>query len=151
IRDLLKNSKLKGWQKDFAALEQHLKEHNDWIRGTVLPRARKTNTLPPEIYASNLKSYGVDADPRDLIQGALFAYMQTRDELDTLSRIVAAQRGFKSDDYRDVLRELKKQRVPADQVEALYKSRLAQIEDIVRRENLVTLPKRDAAIRLSSA
>jgi uncharacterized protein (DUF885 family) len=50
-----------------------------------------------------------------------------------------------------VLRELKKQRVPAAQVEALYRSRLAQIEEIVRKENLITLPKREAAIRLSSA
>lgn len=151
IRDLLKNSKLKGWQKDFAALERSLKEHDAWIRSTVLPRARKTNQLPPEIYASNLKAYGVDADPRDLMQRAQFAYMQTRDELDTLARVVAAQKGLKSSNYRDVLRELKKQRVPADQVESLYRSRLGQIEEIVRRENLVTLPKRDAVIRLSSA
>jgi len=151
IRDLLKNSKLKGWQKDFAALERSLKEHDAWIRSTVLPRARKTNQLPAEIYASNLKAYGVDADPRDLMQRAQFAYMQTRDELDTLARVVAAQKGLKSSNYRDVLRELKKQRVPADQVESLYRSRLGQIEEIVRRENLVTLPKRDAVIRLSSA
>jgi hypothetical protein len=151
IRDLLKNSKLKGWQKDFGALERNLKEHDEWIRSTVLPRARKTNLLPPEIYASNLKSYGVDADPRDLIQRAQFAYMQTRDEMDTLARLLAAQKNLPSSNYRDVMRELKKQRVPADQVEKLYRERLAQIEEIVRKENLITLPKRDAAIRLSTA
>lgn len=151
IRELLQKSGLKGWQKDFTALERRLKEHDDWIRSTVLPRARKTNQLPAEIYASNLKSYGVDADPRDLIQQALFSYMQTRDELDTVARVVAAEKGFRSANYRDVLRELKKQRIPADQVESLYRARLAQIEEIVRKENVVTLPTRDAALRLSSA
>ena len=150
IRDLLKKSGLKGWQKDLDALTRELKEHNEWVRATVLPRARKTNRLPPEIYADNLKAYGVEADPRDLMQRALFAYLQTRDELDSLARIVANQEGYKSAGYRDVIRELKKNRVPPDQVLPLYKSHLAQLEDTIRKQNIVTLPKRDAAIRLST-
>ena len=150
MRDLLQKSGLKGWQKDFDALTRELKTHNDWVRTTVLPRARKTNRLPPEIYADNLKAYGVDADPRDLMQRAMFAYMQTRDELDALARIYAAQKGLKSSNYRDVIRELKKNRVAGDQVLPVYKSHLAQLEDTLRQQNIVTLPKRDAVIRLSS-
>jgi len=150
MRDLLQKSGLKGWQKDFDALTRELKVHNDWVRTTVLPRARKTNRLPPEIYADNLKAYGVDADPRDLIQRAMFAYMQTRDELDALARVYAAQKGLKSSNYRDVIRELKKNRVAGDQVLPVYKSRLAQLEETLRQQNIVTLPKREAVIRLSS-
>jgi hypothetical protein len=149
-RDLLQKSGLKGWQKDFDALARELKAHNDWVRSVVLPRARKTNRLPPEIYADNLKAYGVEADPRDLMQRAMFAYLQTRDELDALARIYAAQKGLKSSNYRDVIRELKKNRVAADQVLPTYRAHLAELEDILRQRNIVTLPKRAAVIRLST-
>ncbi|HEU5135740.1 MAG TPA: DUF885 domain-containing protein [Steroidobacteraceae bacterium] len=150
IRDLLRKSGLKGWQKDFDALTRELKAHDDWVRSTVLPRARKTNRLPAEIYADNLKSFGVEADPRDLMQRAMFAYMQTRDELDALARIYAAQKGLDSSNYRDVIRALKKNRVAGDQVLPIYKSHLAQLEDTLRKQNIVTLPKREAVIRLST-
>jgi hypothetical protein len=150
IQDLLKKSGLKGWQKDFDALARQLKEHNEWVRTTVLPRARKTNRLPPEIYADRLKQVGVDTDPRELIQRAMFAYLQTRDELDALARVVAAKNGYASTNYRDVIRELKKSRVAPDKVLPLYKANLAQLEDTIRKQNIVTLPKREAVIRLSS-
>jgi len=150
MRKLLEKSGLKGWQKDFAVLTRELAAHDDWIRSTVLPRARKTNRLPPEIYADNLKNFGVDADPRDLIQRAMFAYLQTRDELDSLARIYAEQKGLKSSNYRDVIRELKKTRVSGDQVLPVYKSHLAALEDTLRKQAIVTLPKREAVIRLST-
>jgi uncharacterized protein DUF885 len=150
MRDLLKKSGLKGWQKDFDVLAREMKAHNDWVRSVVLPRARKTNRLPPEIYADNLKSFGVEADPRDLMQRAMFAYMQTRDELDALARVYATQKGLKSSNYRDVIRELKKNRVAGDQVLPVYKAHLAQLEETLRAQNIVTLPKRDAVIRLST-
>lgn len=150
IHQLLRKSGLKGWQKDFDALTRELKAHDEWVKSTVLPRARKTNLLPPEIYADNLKGYGVDADPRDLMQNAMTAYLQARDELDTLAQIYAAQKGYKASDYRSVIRELKKNRIPEDQVLAVYKSHLAQIEAIVRKEGIVTPPQRNAAIRLGT-
>jgi len=150
MRDLLQKSGLKGWQKDFDALTRELKAHDDWVRSVVLPHARKTNRLPPEIYADNLKAYGVEADPRDLMQRAMFAYLQTRDELDSLARIYAAQKGLKSSNYRDVIRELKKTRVAGDQVLPVYKAHLAELEEILRKQNIVTLPKRAAVIRLST-
>jgi len=150
IQQLLQKSGLKGWQKDFDALTKQLKAHEEWVKSTVLPHARKTNRLPPEIYADNLKAFGVEADPRDLIQRAMFAYLQTRDEMDSLARIYAAQKGLKSSNYRDVIRELKKNRVAGDQVLPVYKSHLAQLEEILRAQNIVTLPKRAAVIRLST-
>jgi len=151
IRDLLKKSGLKGWQKDFEALTRTLKAHDDWVRANVLPRARKTNQLPAEIYADNLKGFGVNAEPRDLMQRAMFTYLQTRDELDALARVYASQKGLASSNYRDVIRELKKHRVAGDQVLPVYNSHLAQLENILREKNIVTLPKRAAVIRLSTA
>jgi uncharacterized protein (DUF885 family) len=150
IRQLLQKSGLKGWQKDFDALAKQLSAHDEWVKTAVLTHARKTNRLPPEIYADNLKGFGVDADPRDVMRNAQTAFLQTRDELDTLARIYAAQKGLKSADYRSVVRELKKNHIPEDQVLNAYKARLAVIEETIRKEGIITLPQRNAAIRLGT-
>jgi hypothetical protein len=150
IRELLQKSGLKGWQKNFATLSKQLDEHAKWTRETVLPRARASNQLPLEVYADNLKNYGVDMDPHQLIDRAQTAYAQNRDEMATIARLIATQRGWKSADYRDVIRELKKERIANDKLLEVYNARLAAIEEVVRKEQIVSLPKRPAVIRLAS-
>src|SRR6185436_6639303 len=44
----------------------------------------------------------------------------------------------------------KKKRIPTDQLLSFYKKRLGDIEAIVRKENLLSLPSREAAIRLGT-
>jgi len=149
-RELFAKSSLKGWQKPLKRLEGQLAEHENWVRASVLPRARKDNRLPPEIYADNLKNFGVTADPRELLASAQTAYLQGREEIEVLAGLVAAQRGWKDPDYRAVIREVKKERIPGDKVLETYRERLKTIEDIIRREKLVTLPSREAVIRLAS-
>jgi uncharacterized protein (DUF885 family) len=150
IEDLLKQSALKGWQKDLRTLRKQLDEYAAWVRSSVLPRARATNQLPAEIYADNLKSFGVEMQPQELMERAQASYMQTREELQSLSRQVAAQRKWSSNDYREVLRELKKERIDQSNLMPFYRNRLSQLEDIVRKERIVTLPERDAVIRLAT-
>ena len=150
IEKLLQDSGLKGWQKDMKTLRAQFGEYDKWARATVLPRARKTNQLPAELYADNLKRFGVDMDPKQVMARALASYQQSRSEMEPLARRIAEERKWTKTDYRDVIRELKKQRIPDDQLLALYTGRLEQIEAIIRRENIVTLPNRKAVIRLSS-
>lgn len=150
IRDLFTKSGLKGWQKDMKQLDAQLDAYAKWVRAEVLPRARTTNRLPPEIYADNLRNFGVNASPDELIDRALLGYVQTRDEMQTLSRLIARERGLPSGDYRAVLKELKRTQIANDQLLPTYRERLASLEAIVRRENLVTLPQRAAVIRLAS-
>jgi hypothetical protein len=150
IQKLMEGSGLKGWQKDMQALRTQFGEYSKWVTATVLPRARKTNQLPAELYADNLKRFGVQMDPHEIMSRALASYQQTRSELEPLARRIAEERKWTKTDYRDVIRELKKQRIPEDQLLALYTGRLEQIEAIIRRENLVTLPTRKAVIRLST-
>lgn len=150
IEALLKKSGLKGWQKDMRTLRRQVDEYGAWIRSTVLPQARKSSQLPAEVYADNLKQFGVDMDPRELIDRATANFVQTRTEIESLARTLAAERGWQAQDYRDVVRRLKKERIPEDKLLSLYKERLARIEEIVRRERIVTLPKREAVIRLAS-
>ncbi len=150
IRDLLAKSGLEGWEKDMKLLERQFADHAKWIRAEVSPRARTTNRLPPEIYADNLRNFGVKAGPQDLIDQALLGYVQTRDEMQMVARLVAKERGLASSDYRDVLKTLRKETIAKETILATYRGRLANIEEIVRREDLVTLPQRDAVIRLAS-
>jgi uncharacterized protein (DUF885 family) len=84
------------------------------------------------------------------MERALADYVQTRDEMQVTAAAVAKQRNWSATDYRDVVRSLKKERIPQDKLLALYKERLKQIEEIVRRERIVSLPEREAVIRLAS-
>lgn len=150
MRGLFEKSGLTGWQEDFAVLEAQLADYEGWVRREILPRARPSNRLPPEIYANNLRNFGVEDDPRALMQRALTEFQQTRDEMDAVAALIAKQRGLPSADYRKVLAELKKQKIPGDRLLDTYRARLVAIEQIIRRENLITLPERQAAIRLAT-
>jgi len=150
IRDLLKESKLQGWEQDFALFEKQINEHGEWVKSTVLPRARKESKLPEELYANNLKNFGVQADPRELIDAAQFAYVATRDEMESVSRQIAKQRGWKEAGYREVITALKKEKIANDKLLDVYKDRLANMENIVRENKIVTLPAREAVIRLAN-
>jgi hypothetical protein len=150
IREVLRKSGLKGWERDFQVLEKQLVAHGEWVRKEILPRARKDNRLPPEIYADNLRNVGVKTEPQQLIARALVGFQQTRDEMQALARLVAQQRKLTSSDYRDVLRVLKAEKIPDDQLLPIYRARLAALEEIIRRERIVTLPERAAVIRLGT-
>jgi uncharacterized protein (DUF885 family) len=127
-----------------------MEEHAKWMRAELLPRARTSNRLPPEIYADNLRNFGVKAEPQELIQSALIGYMQTRNELDSTARRVAKERGYDVSDYREVLRRLKQEAIANDELMPTYRARLKDIEAIVRREHIVTMPEREAVIRVAS-
>jgi len=150
IQELFEKARLKGWQGNLKTLSSQLDDYAKWVRTAVVPRARQTNRLPPEIYADNLKNYGVTMDPHVLIDRALFVFASTRDEMQSIAGQIAQQRGMKSSDYRDVLRELKKTTIPNDKLLEVYTERLGQVETIARNEHLITLPERKAVIRLAS-
>lgn len=150
VKDLFANAGLEGWEEDFDVLNRQMTEYADWLRADVLPRARTNHRLPEEIYADNLKNFGVDADPNDLIRQAQIGFGSIRNEMQAIARRIAAERGLESGDYRDVMRELKKQQIPEDEVLPLYRERLEIIEEIIREQEIVTLPEREAAIRLAT-
>jgi hypothetical protein len=120
------------------------------VKKEIVHRARQTNVLPEAIYADNLKTFGVNLDPRTLIERASFEFIEMRDEMQVLADQVARQEKFPSSDYRNVIRELKKRQVPADAILPFYQRRLQEIEKLVREHDIVTLPPRPAGIRLAS-
>lgn len=60
-------------------------------------------------------------------------------------------RKLSSTDYRDVIRELKKEQLVGDAILPFYEDRLKQIEDVITEKQLVTLLSRPAKIRIATA
>jgi len=150
MRELLAKSELKGWESRFDTLEKQLTAYNARLKTEMLPRARTDHKLPPEVYADNLKNFGVDIGPQEMISKALTSFAEIRNQMQITANLIARERGFKDADYRAVMLELKKQQIPTDKVMPLYAERLAAIEAAVREQRVVTLPARKAAIRLAS-
>lgn len=150
LPDLFKKAGLSGYEQPLATLTQQLQDYDAWVRKEILPRSRADNRLPPAIYADNLKQFGVHVPPEELIRRALVSFAEIRNEMRTLAPLVAKQKGYKSGDYRDVIRELKKKQLVGKEILPFYQHRLAQIEEILRREHEITVPERKAVIRLAT-
>jgi len=150
IRDLFAKSGLDGWQDAVAALEKQQAEYDAWVQGTLLPQARTDHRLPPALYADNLKQFGLDVTPEQLIPRAQVAFIELQNEMKALAPLVAKEKKLKLTDYRDVIRALKAKQVTGEAILPLYHKRLEVMEDAIRRENIVSLPARKAVIRLAS-
>jgi uncharacterized protein (DUF885 family) len=153
IRDLYKKYGLDqqpGAAEALNALEKQLTDYNEWVKTAVLPRARTGFRLPAELYADNLKNFGLDIPPEELIQKALVSFGEIRNEMKALSPLVAKEHGLADTDYRAVMKALKKDQLTKDKVEAYYHEVITQIEAIIRRERIVTLPERAMIMRLAS-
>ena len=87
---------------------------------------------------------------QELIERATLAFANIQNEMSSLARQVAREKGYEVTDYRDVIRELKKERIAGDQVVDFYKKTLASLEEIIVREKLVSLPERKADIQVAS-
>lgn len=151
IEELLKGAELKDWQEPFEVLARQLREYDAWLRAEMLPRARADFRMPPELYADALHNWGVDATPEELIEAATQGYMDIRNEMVALAPLVAKERGFDTTDYREILRRLRQEQVGGDDLLAAYRDVLKQLEAVIAREGLVTLPQREAGIRIGSA
>jgi hypothetical protein len=148
---LLEKYKMTGYADAYAKLKEQLTGYNAFVRKEVLPKARTDFRLPPELYTLRLENFGVDYTPRDLTALAHRTFTEIQSEMQPIAARIAKERHLPSSDYRDVIRALKKEQIPADQVMTVYHDRLAQIEAIVRREHLITLPARPCIIRIASA
>lgn len=150
IGPLFAKYKIDGYQEPLAKWKEQAAAFQDFVRKEVLPRARTDFRLPQELYRVNLENYGVDLPPAELARKARAAFQEIQGQMQPLSREVAKTQGWSLNDYRDVIKELKKQQLVGEAILPHYQKRLADLEAIVRRENLVTLPERPARIRIAS-
>ena len=150
IADLFRKYKLTGWEPVYAKLKSELADYDAWQRSVVLPHARTDFRMPPEQYALALEGYGVDIPPAQLATMAHQAFSEIQGEMAPIAVEIAKQRHLPSADYRDVIRELKKQQITGEAILPFYRNRLGEIEKIIVAEKIVTLPDRPALIRLAT-
>jgi len=151
IAALMQKYNLQNWEEPFGKLKTQLAEYDAWVRTTVLPKARTDFRLPPEEYALDLENYGIDI-PQDQLAGmAHNAFTEIQGEMKSVAAQIAKHRNLPSSDYRDVIRELKKQQLVGDAILPFYENRLKQIEEIIVKQQIVSLPDRPAKIRIATA
>jgi hypothetical protein len=152
IRQLFAKYKLDDPQGKAAldALATQLADYDRWVSATVLPRARTDFRLPEPLYAYDLRQVGIDIPPQELMKQAELEFVELRGVLQVLAPVVAKSEGLQVTDYRDVWQALKKQQLGKDEVVPWYHQVLGKIEDIIRREHIVTLPQRQMIMRLAS-
>jgi len=151
IAALMQKRNLQDWQEPLAKLKEQLTGYDAWIRETVLPKARDDFRLPPQRYAMDMELYGIDIPPDQLAGMAHQAFTEIQGEMKTIAAKVAKEHKLPSSDYRDVIRELKKQQLVGDAILPFYENRLKQIEAVITEHQIVTLPSRPAKIRIASA
>ena len=150
IRELFQRYQISA-PEALDAMEQQLTDYAAWEKATVLPAARQDYRQPPEIYAHNLAQYGIDLPPQELVSRARRGFYETRAQMQALAPLVAEKFGFAATDYPAVIAELKKQTIPQDELEDFYRMVGEQLEAMIARENIVSLPDYPVSMRLGSA
>jgi hypothetical protein len=152
IADLLRDAGLGDWETPYAALRAQVEAYLQFVAEAVLPRARADHPLPSAVYAMLLTRVGVDLTPEALAAEAHGAFDAIQAEMQAMAPGVAAELGIAATDYREVIRALKRDQIrgDGDAILTFYRRRLAEIEAIVEREQLLTMPERPARIRIAT-
>ena len=140
--DLFKKAGLTGYEPALTKLGEQLDAYDAWLKGEIHPPISRTEArLPPELYAVYLRNFGVNDPPETVLRSALISFGEIRNEMNALAPLIARSHKLPANsDYRAVLRTLKKQQLKNAEILPLYTQRLAVLEDITRREHVVTLP-----------
>ena len=150
IRELFERYGLEGWQEPYAALRSQLAAYDAFVQKEILPRTRTDFRLPAELYAFGLEQVGVDMPVAELQSRARVAFEEIQNQMQSLAPLVAKEKGWTTTDYRDVIRALKKKQLAGDAILAHYRSRIRDLEEIIRKGGIVTLPQREMQFELAS-
>ena len=140
LKQIFEASGLEGYQEDLDVLLAQLNDYAEWLKAEIAPRARQDHRLPPELYADNLKNFGVREDPENLIRDAQFGFQEIKSQMRSVARQIADQRGWENGELMHVMAELKKEQIPQDKILEVYMSRLAAVEEMIREHDIITCP-----------
>jgi uncharacterized protein (DUF885 family) len=150
IQKFLRQQHISDYETAYAQLKTQLFDYETFIRSQVLPKAEHNFRLPRELYAFRLEEQGITAPIEKVIQQARTAFSQIQQEMSAIAPKIAQQKQLNVTDYRDVIKALQKERLSPIDTLKLYQRRAKELEAIIRREHLVTLPKHDFNIRLAT-
>lgn len=151
IGQLFAKYQITGADDALQTLRGQVASYNEFVRKEVLPRSRPDFRQPLAVYSLDLEQYGVDLPPADLVRMARGAFQDLQKQMQDVASRLAKEKGWSFTDYRQVIRELKREQITGEAILPHYRERLKQIEEIVRARKLVSLPSRDARIRIATA
>jgi len=151
LKGVFAATELEGYEQDLALLTEQFTAYSAWVEETILPNTRESAVLPRELYELRLKNYGVEDTPEQLIRTGQVAFMNIRNEMTALAPLVAEQKGYETTDYREIIKLLKKEQVHGDELMATYRETMLELDAIIKRENLVSLPDEPARVRMATA
>jgi len=150
IGQLFQQFEIEGYEPAYAALQEQIAAYETFLEEELAPRARDDFKLPREMYADNLKNVGIDMPVDELVSRAKTSFREIQNEMQSMAVLVAEDRGWEERDYRDVIRRLKQDQVQGEAIMDLYKGRIADLEQIIEENHVVTLPEREMAFRFAS-
>lgn len=151
LTELFKGTDLSGWEKSLELLQSQLTDYTKWVEETILPNTRPDAKLPRELYELGLKNWGVDDSPEELMVTGQVAFMNIRNEMMALAPLVAKQKGYDTTDYREVIKLLKKEQLNGDVLMFEYQAVIAEIDEILKKNNLISVPNEPARVRMATA
>jgi uncharacterized protein (DUF885 family) len=150
IEQLFKEYKIAGYEAAFAELKRQVEEYETFLQTEVSPRTRTDFRLPEEQYRFALKQFGNEMPVEELISRAKTSFREIQNEMNALAPLVARQKGFEATDYREAIRELKKQQFTGEAILAHYQARMKEIEQIITTNHLLTLPEHKTKFRIAT-
>jgi uncharacterized protein (DUF885 family) len=150
IGELFKKYEFEDYENDYQKLVEQINLYNEFIEKEILPKARTDFKLPKEIYEFQLQEFGVDMPVDELRKRAMVAFKELQTQMQVLANQIAIKNNYPSSDYRDVIRSLKENQLDSASILPFYQQTIKDIEEIISREKLLTLPDRDMVIRLAT-
>jgi len=150
IKQLFEQFKIEGYEEAYEQLTSQLSTYDEFIKINVYPRARENFRLPEEVYYNNLKSYGIDMPVEELMRRAKVNYKNIQNDMNSMAKIIAKQKGWEINSYYDLIPKLKENQIVGEDILPLYRERIKLLEEIVKKNQIVSLPDREMKIRLAS-
>jgi len=150
LKGIFAATELEGYEQDLALLTEQFNAYNAWVEEAILPNTRESAALPRELYELQLKNFGVDDTPEQLIRTGQVGFMNIRNEMIALAPQVAKLKGYETTDYREIIKLLKKEQVRGDELMAAYREVMVELDAIIEREGLVSLPDEPARARMAT-
>jgi uncharacterized protein (DUF885 family) len=150
IKQLFETYEIKDYLSVYEKFVAQVEDFDAFVRERILPRARDDFRLPEELYYHNLKTFGIDMPVEELMRRARVTFKSIQNEMKTLATLIAQKNAWESMDYRDVIKQLKKDQLMGEEILSLYEQRIEELEKLIEQHKIVSLPQRDMRIRLAS-
>ncbi len=137
ISRLLNERGLVDHEEDFSLLQEQIAAYGAFIRREVLMRCRDDFRLPPELYAAQLRAYGVEGPATELASWGQVAFRELGRQLEVEARRLARARKWRYDGVRHVLEQLMARRISGDRILDHYRKRCRELAVLSQRKGIL--------------